>query len=289
MSFFVAGDWPVSYAGTGCSLFGEEGDPELQDGAEEMAVGLLWNWTNRLLSTRTELIRPQRVRTPWRPTTFEGMGPAAAYYNLGEFIGFGWLPAYGIAGEWLELSCGRCGSIVCDCDGNALKAINLLGPVQEIVEIKIDGVVLNPSTYRVDNGHTLIRQDGNPWPDQQDLYLALTEVGTWSIEYTRGVPVPLGGQLAAGLLACELAKAMNQDPDCALPSRVSSITRQGVSMEIVQTQFARANSEQETWTGIFAIDSWIASFNTPRPFASVAFPGSKPNGTKEPYNLGYLR
>jgi hypothetical protein len=195
--------------------------------------------------------------------------------------GWGWLPAYS-GGSWLSLRCGLCGAVACDC-GNSLKAIHLPGPVQEVHEVIVGALTLDPSDYRLDYGHTLIRQDGEAWPATQDLIEPLGSEDTWSIEFTRGVPVPLGGQIAAGTLACELYKASTGDETCGLPSRVQSIARQGVSMELVQTTFAEA---QDGRTGIWSIDSWIAAVTKPREYAGVA----SPDITARPrYDLGYRR
>src|SRR3546814_14899634 len=59
------------------------------------------------------------------------------------------------------------------------------------------------------------------------------EADTWSILYNRGYPVPAGGQVAAGLLAVELAKAACGDKSCGLPQRVQAITRQGVTIAVL--------------------------------------------------------
>lgn len=270
----------MSYAGTGCSSFNDSGLEEEQAEFEEIAANLLWNWTNRIFGVITETIRPCRVVTPWRPSTFEGLGPEAAYWELGSVKGYGYLPVFA-EGDWLVLRCGLCGSQACGCDSS--RAIHLPGPVQSIEEIVIGGIELSPSAYRVDNARTLIRQDGGVWPRTQDLIAPLGELDTWSITFTRGVPVPKGGQIAAGLLACELYKGAIGDQSCGLPSRVQSITRQGVSVELVQTTFAEA---QDGRTGIFAIDSWIASVTKPRDYAGVASPDT---GKRPAWNLGYGR
>lgn len=275
MVYFESGEWPVSYVGTGCSVFTDSDDSgdsgnTLQADCEEMAANLLWNWTNRIFGSRREIVRPTRVKTPWRPSTFEGLGPPAAYYDLGSIPGYGFLPLLGFGGSWLEFRCGECGMLVCSHADP--RAIHLPGPVQDVNAIDIGGLLLDPSAYRVDNGHTLIRQDGQSWPTRQDLYASIGTPNTWTIDFDHGVPVPMGGQLAAGLLACELAKAMSGDGDCALPSRVQSVTRQGVSMDIVQTTFQDA---QDGRTGIFTIDSWIGSVTTPRDYVGVSSPETR--------------
>ena len=261
----------MSYKGTGCSAF-STAEPDVKETFEQMAVDLLWNWTNRIFGTFSEVIRPSRVVTPWRPTTFEGAGPDAAYYELGGRTGgWGWLPVY-TGSNWLTLRCGICGTVACGCDPQQLFSIHLPGPIESVENITINGEVLDPEDYRIDYGHTLIRQDGKTWPTRQNLLKKLGEEDTWSIEFTRGVPVPVGGQIAAGMLACELHKASTMDPTCGLPSRVQSVTRQGVSMEVVATEF---KDIQDGRTGLSSVDFWIASVTRPREYAGITFPGAK--------------
>lgn len=267
MTNFEAGEWPVSYLGIGCSSFDDSGIEELQEQFENIAANLLWNFTGRIFGTVTQTIRPCRVITPFRPSTFEGMGPASAYYELGGVNGWGWLPVY-VNGSWSNIRCGRCSSVACSCSPDEARAIHLPGPVQAIDEIKIDGAVLAPTAYRVDNGHTLIRQDGEAWPTAQDLIEPLDQPNTWSIEFSRGVAVPTGGKVAAGILACELYKAAVADPSCSLPSRVKTVARQGVTVGIMDT----FEGLDEGKTGLWAVDSWIASVQRPRDYVGVASP-----------------
>ena len=69
-------------------------------------------------------------------------------------------------GEWVN-SCGCAAADPCSC--GPLSEIILPGPVGAIVEIVIDGVILDPLAYRVDNGNRLVRQDGGSWPICQDM------------------------------------------------------------------------------------------------------------------------
>jgi hypothetical protein len=279
--YFIAGEWPVSYVGTGCSAFvPDQGDDsgeiarlaDDQAQFEEMAVNLLWNWSGRVFGTRVETVRPARVRTPWRPTTFEGLGPVTMYGAYAGINGWGWLPFFS-GGEWFQLYCGECGAVACQHADP--RALHLPGPVQAVSAVDIGGIALDPADYRVEYGHTLIRQDGETWPREQDLYAAPGTENTWSVTFEHGVPVPAGGQVAAGLLACELYKAYIQDPDCGLPSRVQSVTRQGVSLEVVQTTFARANTTQESWTGLYSVDAWISSVIQPRVYVGIESPETR--------------
>lgn len=271
--------WPISYASCPDPFRGDEGlrlnldpispapdetDPEAPgDGTsapaalatqvdfERMAVEYLWNWTGRRFGLCEASVRP--CLTPVRAqSTFTGRGP------------YGRLPggrpaltprARSSADPFI---CGGCGSSACSC--GSPYAVSIPGPVDSIVEVRLDGEVLDPAAYRVDGHRWLVRLDGEPWPATQDL---LAEegpgTGSFAVDYLRGLEVPTGGQIAAGLLANELWKAACGAADCALPQRVQTVTRQGVSVAVLDA----FEDVAEGRTGIWAIDSWIASVTRP--------------------------
>jgi hypothetical protein len=142
-------------------------------------------------------------------------------------------------------------------------------PVESIVAIEIDGKALAPSAYRVDDNRLLVRQDGETWPYCQNMSRPLGEVDTWAVTVQTGTPVPAGGQLAAGKLACELAKAANGAEKCELPQRWQTVTRQGVTISAAIDLFQGLD---EGKTGIWLIDSWVASVNKPDIGFSIASP-----------------
>jgi hypothetical protein len=65
------------------------------------------------------------------------------------------------------------------------------------------------------------------------------------------------GKMAARTLAIEFCKLWNNDDDCALPQRVTSISRQGVSYTLLDNQDFIA----EMRTGIYAVDLFLKSTN----------------------------
>lgn len=242
-------DWPI----LGCGTVDDYGQPDgvdldcraldsLSDVArgavEQAAVTHLWMWTGRRFGLCEVTLRP--CRKDCVGSTWQGHRWRAP-----------WLPIL-VAGEWLNVACGTCGS-ECDCD--TVPSVALPGPVDSVVEVLVDGTPVDPAVYRVDNRRLLVRQDGGRWPVCNDLSAPTTEPGTWQVTYLRGLPVPQGGQLAAGLLACEMAKAVCGDSSCKLPQRVQSITREGVTTLLLDG-FDGLESGQ---TGIWFVDSWIAS------------------------------
>lgn len=157
-----------------------------------------------------------------------------------------------IEGAWVNLTCGSCrGS--CGCSVlSEFAAEN----VESIVDIRIDGNELPPlSTAQVVDRRRVVRIDGGAWPLCQDLGAGDDEGGTWSVTVMQGKPVPPGGELMAGMLLCELAKACASDDSCRLPQRIQTITRQGVTVGF-QDQFENLDQLR---TGILEIDMWIVA------------------------------
>lgn len=253
-------DWPISFSScTSCEpLFSLPASGIAV--FEEMATAFLWNWTGQRLGVCEVTVRPCRDGCTEGMSTYYGSGP---YPSAG--LGAGpWRPVI-ISGQWYNLGCARCGD-TCSCTHTP--AISLPGPVDSITAVTIDGEVLAESAYRVDNHKILVRTDGDEWPSCQDLSAAAGEPGTWTITYEQGIPVPMGGRVAAGLLACELAKAACGDGSCGLPQRVQTITRQGVTVAMLD-----AFDDIDTGhTGIWVIDSWVASMMKPKPRSRVYSP-----------------
>jgi hypothetical protein len=65
------------------------------------------------------------------------------------------------------------------------------------------------------------------------------------------------GKMAARTLAIEFAKLFNGDDTCALPQRVTSISRQGVSYTLLDSQ----DFIDEMRTGLYAVDLFLKSVN----------------------------
>lgn len=134
-------------------------------------------------------------------------------------------------------------------------------PVTEIIEVLIDGVPVDPARYRVDDQRWLVYIPESPtaarqgWPLRQSVKAPHDTEGTWSVEYAYGIGPPPGGAEMAAALGCQLALSCTPDADteCRLPQRVTSITRQGVTMAILDplTLF------QDGLTGLSEVDLWI--------------------------------
>jgi hypothetical protein len=124
----------------------------------------------------------------------------------------------------------------------------------ESVEVTIDGDAF--TDFEILDRRRLVRTDGDGWPCCQDLTLADTETGTWKVRYGYGVIPPPGGRRAAAMLGCELYRAFHPEAgECSLPSRITNITRQGVSMAILDPLTLFADGR----VGLPFVDMWLAS------------------------------
>lgn len=94
------------------------------------------------------------------------------------------------------------------------------------------------------------------WPKCQSLELADTEDDTFSVTVTYGRPVPELVRLATAKLACDLILDCVGKP-CDLPKRVTSITRQGVTMALLDPQ----DFLDQGRTGIWIVDQAIKTYN----------------------------
>lgn len=147
-----------------------------------------------------------------------------------------------------------------------LSTVKLAGfPVQEIVEVTIDGVTIDPSEYRLEKQRNLVRladTDGNRqvWPGCQRLDLPAGDPGTFVVTYTYGQAPPTPAVEAAKQLACQLALAC-PDPngdtgDCDLPPGTFQVVRQGITVN-VQTLGLYLTQGQ---TGLAHVDAFLATY-----------------------------
>jgi hypothetical protein len=146
----------------------------------------------------------------------------------------------------------NCGTSGCSCP--SLSEIVLPGPVAEVWQVKIDGAALPVDSYRVDNGNRLVRTDGSVWPSCQDMSADVGESKTMGVWYIPGVVPDSAALWAAGVLTCEFSKACSGGK-CRLPSSVTSIARQGVTMEFSTGMFP------DGMTGIREVDAFLTSVN----------------------------
>jgi hypothetical protein len=154
---------------------------------------------------------------------------------------------------------------VCGCGGGDLLVLPGY-PVTALTRVTIDGFDEALSQFRVDNGNVLVTVravDGDPvlmFPGCQRMDLPVTEDGTWEIEYSFGAAPPPEGRRMAAILGCELARSCAppgsaQSSACRLPKRVTSITRAGVTMALIDP----LDLFDKGKTGLPEVDLWVSS------------------------------
>lgn len=132
-------------------------------------------------------------------------------------------------------------------------------PIREISEVLIDGAALAADQYRVFRNRYAMRLDDGRWPVRQDLTLADTEEGTFSITYSYGADPPALGIAAAAQLGCELYKACNGET-CALPAGTTRVINQGITID--KLAFTTWGFQNKEWrTGLSLVDAFLSTYN----------------------------
>ncbi len=244
VSSSAIGDGPCAWAlGTGCCDGWDDLDSTMQEQATQYATLVLWAATGRQYGECQMVVRPCG-RFCDNNTSF--------YYSDGF-----WVP-YISGGVWRNCWCGSGEPSCFKCKPNC--QVWLPGPVSSIQEVLLDGAVVDPDTYRVDDGVWLVRtkqlDEEDCWPQCQNYDLPVTEEHTFQVTYTRGKPVPAALTNAAKTLACEYVKAC-QGQACALPGRVQNIARQGVSVTMASIDDVLKHG----LTGIKTVDDVIMALN----------------------------
>ena len=131
-------------------------------------------------------------------------------------------------------STGACGYPYKDSNGNwrnngaashlCCRVLLTHRPVDSVTEVTDEGVVVPAENYRLEG--SWLRNRVSCWSvvggcDDPELL----------VTYQAGVPFPAGTGAAAGEVACEYLTAL-QGGQCRLPSRATSITRQGVTVTL---------------------------------------------------------
>jgi hypothetical protein len=215
--------------------------------ATSIATEVLYALTGRQFGLCTKVIRPCRA------SCFGNVWPSADWWDINS--GMAYPQPLLIGGQWFNLTCGSCTS---GCSCSTVSEAILPGPVYDILEVKVDGVVLTPIIdYRLDDWRLLVRLNGESWPLCNNLNLADTEVGTWSVTLRAGVEVPELGQLAVGELATDIVKFLVCDDTCTLPKPIQSITRQGLNISFLDPNEVFADGK----LGMYFCDLFIQTYN----------------------------
>lgn len=207
-----------------------------------LASTFMWGATGRQYGVCPMTVRPGQRR--WDPWTYEAypVWPGQDPIVSGPFL---------FNGRWFNAGCGSA------CCGNKGCAIVLRGPVAAVDQVLVDGEEIPSADYRVDvaNGaYLLVRTDGLCWPACQNFTAEADQPGTFEVTYELGKALPPALSIATALLAGEYAKSLIDAP-CALPAKMTSLTRQGVTVEV------EPPAPDDGKTGIREVDDIIAVLN----------------------------
>ncbi len=109
-----------------------------------------------------------------------------------------------------------------------------------------DGDIVDSSTYYLADHSTIYGTPNATWTPSNV-----------EVTYTYGSPPPVAGRAAARMLAIELVKLYEGDDTCALPQRVTSVSRQGVTYTVLDSQ----DFIDDLRTGVYAIDLFLKTVN----------------------------
>lgn len=234
-------NWTVDRCG-GCGTTCWTGyTPAQRENAATLAVAHMWAATGRrygLCELTVIVCNPPAADPLYVTYPVSGHDPGG---------GVGLAPYIDAAGSWRNRAgCGPgCCATACE--------ISLDGPVASVVEVTVGGELVDPDVYEVHDRRLLVRTDGGCWPS------CGSTVPTYgmTVTYQRGLPVPDAVQAATERLACEMAKAC-AGGDCALPDRLASLTRQGVSITVAES----AGDGSDWWrTRLDVVDQVIEVYN----------------------------
>ena len=235
-----------------CSSIDIGSDTSILEAAATAASEVLFELSGRQYSGRcSQTVRPCSDGCGCWPSLFPGLSPGAPQYPAGWGPWGFWRGGWG----WGGSDCG------CSCLSRAL----LPGyPVTSITSVKIDGVALATTEYRLDERRYLTRMadangDAQYWPGCQRLDRDDTEEGTWSVTYVHGVVPPEIGKQAAAQLGAEIYQSCIGGA-CKLPSGTVQVTRAGVSIQ--KAPFVSWGMQRGNWaTGLPLVDLFLSSRN----------------------------
>jgi len=118
--------------------------------------------------------------------------------------------------------------------------------ITAVTSVTING---DPFTdFELERTGWLRRTDGLGWSVCDD---------STSITYQYGSPPPMGAVEAVVQLGTEFAKSLNDIKGCKLPDRVTSVSREGVTMTVIDPQTFLSQGR----TGLYLVDLWLGAVN----------------------------
>ena len=131
------------------------------------------------------------------------------------------------------VGCNCSGLHPCGCGIYRAIPLGLDAPVRAVTNVTINGDVLDPGAYRVDDYTRLVRIDGECWPACNNLDASGGVSGDSmivTVEY--GIEPPVLLKMAALEMVCQFKKACEGQP-CELDtSAISALSRRGTTVQI---------------------------------------------------------
>ncbi len=235
----------------GCGSCWKTLKPAERERAQNMAALIMWAATGRQYGQCEITVQPTGRRCADAPL-YQTFGLGSAHGLLSPVVDGGqWFnrPTYGGEG-----SC--CTDTGCE--------VELAGPVlkDNILAVTVAGETVAADAYVVFDGRMLTRVDGSCWPCCVNF--AAQDPPGFTVTYLLGEDIPPGVQAAFERLACETAKACRGQA-CALPQRMTRLSRQGVDMEVEVVD--RSVTPGRLLTGIKEVDDVILAVN---PYGAAA-------------------
>lgn len=231
----------------GCSAKCLDGlPPHARDFAVDAAALVVWAATGRrygLCEVEVLPCNPRPALPLWE--TFPVAGGRAGYDPWGAVNEQAGPVLQG--GTWRN----TCGG---GCRCRATCEVPLPGPVATVLDVTVDGEVVPLSAVQVHNRNLLVRTDGDCWPT---CTVFDAEVPGFVVGYELGQRIPTGIQRAFEMLTCEYAQ-LCAGGVCRLPGRLTSLTRQGIEVQVEQVTTDQAKRLR---TGIKLVDDLIDADN----------------------------
>lgn len=239
--------WEVETCGCGGNCWTGL-NPAQRQRAQDMAALIMWAATGRRYGLCEITVQPSRRCTE----------PLYQTYGVG---GGGLLSPVIDNGVWYNRPGGGdgcCGSTGCE--------VELPGPVltENVLAVNVDGEVVSSAAYVVFDGRLLTRIDGGCWP--VCVNYSQQTPAAFTVTYLQGEEIPPAVQAAFERLACETAKAC-AGAACALPARMTRLSRQGVDIEVEQVDLEIQPGR--ILTGVKEVDDVIRTVN---PYGHTAAP-----------------
>lgn len=232
--------WEITACG--CGSCWDTYTPEVRSTAAALAIRTMWMATARRYGQCDVVVQPcpkPALLREYQTYPVDHPDYGGAYLHQGRWHN-------GCSGSDEDAGC--CSGCEVELDGPTSTA--------GITLVTVSGVVVPAGSYEVMNGHILVRTDGECWPTC--INYSTQTPPQFQVEYKKGEAIPVGVQRATERLACEYAKACTGNSSCALPSRLRSLSRQGVEMTVEELS---TEDPGRIRTGIPAVDAIIALEN----------------------------